>query len=465
MSDISNRRNRDEIDDEAIPRTVHSRWIGGALGGVLVLLGLLWFVTRESLPTDIQIATGKARSQYHRYGEVIGKHLRDSSPIEVRVDTTTGSKRNRQLLLSGEAHLGVIAYGTTSLEGLVAVAPLYHSVVQVVVRRDRGIGSIQDLAGKKVAIGDKDSGDADNARVVLDRYGVKVVVVARHFEALKKDDTIDAAIVTTGFTNALLRELLESGSYGLLGIDDAEALSLLEPRFAKATIPRGLYRGANGVPVPERSLKTVSVTSFLVAHESVSKTLIQEVIKVLYETPIRSELPTMISSAAAGRITDPPLHSVTRHHLAPYEGIGVLANLMTSVAAAKEVIFGVGAGIYLFWIVRMKLRDQRWQAEIDRAKEHLDTFLMETVTIERAQMETVDPVKLKGYLDDVTRLKLQALEQLTHEGLRSNRMFHIFLTQTGNLVHKIQLKIQLGTTGSNAGGASGSQVSDGTQEA
>jgi len=44
-------------------------------------------------------------------------------------------------------------------------------------------------------------------------------------------------------------------------------------------------------------------------------------------------------------------------------------------------------------------------------------------------------------LDKVTRIKLQALDELTHEALRGDRIFLIFLTQCANLITKIQAKI------------------------
>ena len=80
---------------------------------------------------------------------------------------------------------------------------------------------------------------------------------------------------------------------------------------------------------------------------------------------------------------------------------------------------------------------------LSELKEHLDTYLEATIRIERAQLETDDVSALKGYLDEVTRIKLEALEELTHEDLRGDRMFSIFLTQCAHLIRKIQGKIDL----------------------
>ena len=49
--------------------------------------------------------------------------------------------------------------------------------------------------------------------------------------------------------------------------------------------------------------------------------------------------------------------------------------------------------------------------------------------------------ELQDFLDKVTEIKLAALTQLTHEELRSDQAFSIFLLQCANLISKIQLKI------------------------
>ena len=47
------------------------------------------------------------------------------------------------------------------------------------------------------------------------------------------------------------------------------------------------------------------------------------------------------------------------------------------------------------------------------------------------------------FLDHVTRIKLEAIEELTHQDLRGDQTFAIFLSQCGNLSSKLQSKIDL----------------------
>ena len=85
-------------------------------------------------------------------------------------------------------------------------------------------------------------------------------------------------------------------------------------------------------------------------------------------------------------------------------------------------------------------------------KEHLDAFLDQTLQIEAAQMDTTDVKELGVFFDDVTRMKLRALRELTQEDLRGDRTFSIFLMQCANLINRIQMKIVAHTSGSQKSG-------------
>ena len=61
-------------------------------------------------------------------------------------------------------------------------------------------------------------------------------------------------------------------------------------------------------------------------------------------------------------------------------------------------------------------------------------------------MGETDARRLQNSLDEVTRIKLEALRELTAESMGDERMFMVFLTQCDNLSRKIQAKIALYST-------------------
>jgi len=81
--------------------------------------------------------------------------------------------------------------------------------------------------------------------------------------------------------------------------------------------------------------------------------------------------------------------------------------------------------------------------QLEAQRDRLDKLLAETACVERAQMDVEDVEQLNTYLDDVTLIKLRALEELQHESLRGDRLFLIFLTQCANVIRKIQSKIDI----------------------
>jgi hypothetical protein len=76
-------------------------------------------------------------------------------------------------------------------------------------------------------------------------------------------------------------------------------------------------------------------------------------------------------------------------------------------------------------------------------KEKLDVFLQETIELDRKQMQSESLGELRNIIDQITEVKIKALEELTNEQLRSDQMFSIFLMQCHNIIGKIQNKIRL----------------------
>ncbi len=92
---------------------------------------------------------------------------------------------------------------------------------------------------------------------------------------------------------------------------------------------------------------------------------------------------------------------------------------------------------------RRCLKEREQQAALQADKDRLDVFLGKTIEIERKLMRVADPQTLSGYLDQVTAIKLQALDELTHESLRGDATFVIFLQQCGDVIRRIQARLQI----------------------
>lgn len=435
------------MTSQAVPEprtTVVRRWITFAAAVLFVLSLGAWYFTRDRLPAEIRISTGARGGQYFQVGQTLAEFVGKQTGRGVAVLESEGSGENMRRVAEAQADLAIIQADSIPLEGVAVLTALYREPMFVIVRKNSGLREIRDLAGRKVALGREGSGMKNSARAVLEHYGVpldSLKETGHYFTDLMKDASLDAAMVTTGFENPDLREVLRTGNFELLPVEDADALSVRYPYLSPVEIPRGLF--SEGPPVPARTVPTVAAMAVLVAHPSAGKSLINATLESLYETPAADRIKQLIPAKQAADWPRLTLHPAAHKYFDPYEGVGLLSDFMQSIAAFKELLFAFGAGLYLAWDRWQKLKEKERQRERMAQKERLDGFLTETLKIEKAQMSVEDSAQMQAYLHQVTEIKLKALEELTNEDLRGDQVFAIFLSQCANLILKLQSKILL----------------------
>lgn len=419
-----------------------SKWLLRAMLLLAVLLPAFWYFVRDSFPAEIRIAAGSPGGLFYRFSGEYAERLQKRLNRPVRLIATQGAAQNRELLRAGGAELALLQPSFEPMDGLAALAPVYEEAVHVIARKGRGIRALGDLQGKRVAVGAKGSGTLGDAERILAHYRIRLRdKKLLSFSALQTDAGLDAAITTSGFLNPQLATLLGSGAFELLPVGDAEALSVYFPFYAPRSIPHGLY--AQRPPVPARATLTVSMKTFLAARADVHAPLVTEAMAALYESDLRNDIPTLLSQEDAKNWSEPSRHPAVRRYLDPYEGLGTVASFLESVSALKELIFALGAGLYLLWNLRNRLKAREQKVVFTQQKDHLDGLLRETMRIEREQIDVAEPAKLQEYLTQVTLIKLRALDELTDEDLRGDHLFSIFLMQCSNLILKLQNKIML----------------------
>jgi TRAP transporter TAXI family solute receptor len=413
-----------------------------ALAVVAVVLLVVSFALRNQLPKEIVVATAARGGLYHQLAEALERKLEVQAGRSVSLRVTEGSSANRQLLLAGEVDLAIVQVGAVALDGLAVLAPLYEDVVFILVRTDAQITSIPDLAGRGVALGPPGSGMRVSAEQVLRHYGVRLESLRgtdAYFGSIGDDPDFQAAIVTTGLLNPDLDQLLRRGNWSLLPIQDAEAFTVRHPLYTPFVVPRGLY--GESPPRPAAPTPTLATTAVLVAQRDVSDRLVASVLAALYQGVLRRRIPRLLSAAEASAWRTLALHPTARRHFDPYGGLDLLANFMESLAAIKELLVAFGAGLYLLWTRRRWRHAREQEGLLSEMKERLDVLLDRTARIEHDQIGETDRDILERYLDRVTEIKLEALDELTHEDLRGDRMFLIFLIQCGSLIERIQGKL------------------------
>ena len=250
-------------------------------------------------PAKLNYATGGTSGTYYGFSGVIANVLNEklSDTLKLKVESTGASKANIQMLASGDADIAIVqndvmsyAYtgtdlfdGTAPITSFSAVASCYPEYVQILAKKD--ITSIEQLAGKKVSVGDAGSGTEFNARQILAAYNLSfddIKVSNQSFadsaDSLK-NGTIDAAFVVAGYPTTAVTELATNYDFNLLPIDDEHAAKLQADYgfYYYGVIPGGTYS-----PVKE-DVPAVAVMATIVASNKVSEDVIYAFVKGLFD--------------------------------------------------------------------------------------------------------------------------------------------------------------------------------------
>ena len=208
----------------------------------------------------LRLGAAAAGGVYNAFGTAMAAQ---NSTIEVK--QTAGSAANLRLLAGGYLQLavaqsdmaqdaydgsGVFAHESTE-RSFSAVAALYEEAVQVVVRADSGITTLEELQGCTLSVGEEESGTEQNAWQVLAACGLNNRLVhtvnLNYTDAAARlaDGTIDAMFVTAGLHADALEQLAETCSIRLLSVDGGVGARLLAayPAYRACVIPAGTYAG------------------------------------------------------------------------------------------------------------------------------------------------------------------------------------------------------------------------------
>jgi TRAP transporter TAXI family solute receptor len=219
--------------------------------------------------------------------------------------SSNGSVANVNSIKSGELESGFVqsdvaywAYtgtgifeGQGKVENLRAIANLYPESIHVVARKDAGIETIADLAGKRVSLDEPGSGTLVDARIILEAYGLSEEDIEAEYikpspaVAQIRDNQLDAFIIVAGYPTGSVVELASSVGAELVPVDGAEIDSLLEQYqfFAPDVIPAGTYEGIG-------ETRTISVGAQWVVGAEVDEELVYGITEALWHENARKLL-------------------------------------------------------------------------------------------------------------------------------------------------------------------------------
>ena len=254
--------------------------------------------TGEGLESKIvTIATGGASGPYNIIGTTLADIYTNEYDVNSRTQTTGSSVENLNLIDQGKVEIAFVMSDALSqaikgevsfkekIESVSTIATLYPNVVQIIAKADSGIKTIEDLKGKRVAVGDQNSGVEVNARTLLNGHGITYddikVDYLGYAEAADglSAGTIDAAFLTSGLPNASVMELSETLDITLVSIDPEKVAEIAKehPYFISYEIKPDVYSN-------KESIFTAAVPNALVVRKDLSEDDVYKLTKTFYES-------------------------------------------------------------------------------------------------------------------------------------------------------------------------------------
>jgi TRAP transporter TAXI family solute receptor len=232
----------------------------------LILLTVVFY--RPALA--LTIATGTPEGTYYQIAVDI-KQIAEKEGIPIEIIQTNGSFDNINLLGSGKADLAILQLdvlkfafevlkaeaGVSVLEETKAVLNLYPEEIHVITKSD-SIRSLDQLAGKKVAVGPERSGSALTAEVLLAAHNLRAEIsFDTPKEALRKLERgeLDALIFVGGAPVPAFDKLDNSFHFVRL-----PASAVLEQIYQKTKIDKTVYPWAGEV-------ETLTVPSVIMTRD------------------------------------------------------------------------------------------------------------------------------------------------------------------------------------------------------
>lgn len=230
----------------------------------IVLLGLLvaFLFMAPAPPKKVVIAGGAAGGAYAATAESYAKVLRDQG-IEVEVLSTAGSVDNLAKIKAKQADIGIIQTGLAAdfgSEGVRSLGAAFYEPLWVFHRADAATVELQDIAGRRVAIGPEGSGVRALATLLLteagvtpDTYTASPLAGQAAATALKAGE-VDVALVVSGPTTNWIADLMADRNVALLSMREAHALARRHPYLDEVTLYRGVIDLATILPKDDVTL-------------------------------------------------------------------------------------------------------------------------------------------------------------------------------------------------------------------
>ena len=224
---------------------------------------------------------------------IINKYLPE---LDVRVEVTGGGLENPRLVGDGKTQLGItnLFLGHLAIEGqkpftkkypIVALAYMYPSTFHMVTtKKNSEIKSVEDIKGKRVAVGPAGGGTILLLKKLLTVYDFTVKDIKPSYISYKdgsmalQDGNVDAAFLLAGAPTGALKQLIVRTPIRFLDISQERIDKFLKafPYYVQVNIPKSFYN-------TDKDALSVGSGNCLIVNKNMSEELAYKITAALYD--------------------------------------------------------------------------------------------------------------------------------------------------------------------------------------
>ncbi|MDR1360152.1 MAG: TAXI family TRAP transporter solute-binding subunit [Deltaproteobacteria bacterium] len=252
----------------------------------------------------ITLGTGGIQGVYYPVGGAICRLVnkdRATHGLRCTVESTGASVYNVNAIRSGDMDMGIAQSDTqhyaatgTGSEQFIKAGPdpklralfsLHGETFTLVARDDAKIKVFEDLAGKRMNVGDPGSGNRSTLELLMTEYGWTDAVFslaadlkASEMASALCDNKIDAYVYVVGHPNASIKEASVTCESHLVPLTGSKVDSFLKhyPFYIEDIIPGGMYTGT------PKDVKTFGPLATLVTSADLSEEAAYQVVKAVF---------------------------------------------------------------------------------------------------------------------------------------------------------------------------------------
>lgn len=262
------------------------------VAALAVLFAVFWATykfMRPAPPSHVTIVTGPADGAYQIYAA----HYKDffaRSGITLDIKPSAGSAENLQRLQNRDENVDIafIQSGVTlgkDVEGLVSLGVIYPEPLWLFHQKDLTLTSLEELKGKRIAIGPEGSGTRLLALELLRAHGVAEAPTSLSplggmnaaLALLNKE--VDAVFIVGPAQSSAVWTMLYTPNLAMFNFTQAEAYVRRFPYLSALTLPRGTIDLPQNIPSKDMSL--VAPSTNLIARDDFHPALIDLTLQAL----------------------------------------------------------------------------------------------------------------------------------------------------------------------------------------